>query len=155
VGVDANAGVLDAGRKNIEASVTKLNQKLASKGGLTAESAAEKTAQTMANLSFASSTDALADVDLIVEAIVENMDVKKKFYEALGKVAGASLQRSARRRLAFKRLTIENATRPEMHLRFKYVVPQDHAHGRGVGPARTLRGAALLQPRPAHVRSRV
>mmetsp|Transcript_22216 Transcript_22216/g.79199 ORF Transcript_22216/g.79199 Transcript_22216/m.79199 type:complete len:186 (-) Transcript_22216:606-1163(-) len=88
VGVDANAGVLEAGRKNIEASVTKLNAKLASKGTLTPEAAAEKTEKTMANLTFASSTDALADVDLIVEAIVENLAVKKTFYEALGKVAG-------------------------------------------------------------------
>jgi len=150
VGVDANAGVLEAGRKNIEASVTKLNAKLASKGTLTPEAAAEKTEKTMANLTFASSTDALADVDLIVEAIVENLAVKKTFYEALGKVAGA-MQRGGRRRRCLK-VAID---RPEVHLRLEYFLAQDHANGRGLGQARVVRGAPLLQPSTAHVRRRL
>lgn len=70
IGVD-KASVLETSRSSIEASLTKLAKK---HGG--------DVSATMGRLSFAES---LPDVDLIIEAIVENFDVKLKFYQELGR----------------------------------------------------------------------
>ncbi|KAJ8598442.1 hypothetical protein CTAYLR_006863 [Chrysophaeum taylorii] len=85
IGVDSNADVLAKGRANIEKSVSKLSEKLVKKGELSSEAAAARASETMSRLLFADSTAAVADADIVVEAIVENMDIKLKFYESLGK----------------------------------------------------------------------
>lgn len=42
----------------------------------------------MSKISFsASAEDAVKDTDLVIEAIVENLDVKKKLFSAIDKVA--------------------------------------------------------------------
>ena len=85
VGVDLNSEVLANGQKAIEASVAKLNSRKASKNpDFDAPAATE---ETLARLSYASSVDAVAQCDLIVEAIVEDAAVKEKFYADLGERA--------------------------------------------------------------------
>src|ERR1700704_5230402 len=55
------------------------------KGKVTAE--ARDT--TLGNLSGTTSVDALKDCDLIIEAIIENLEDKRKIYAALEQVVGA------------------------------------------------------------------
>ena len=82
VGVDLNSDVLANGRKAIETSVAKLNSRKASKNpDFDAPAATE---ETLARLSYASTVDAVAQCDLIVEAIVEDASIKQKFYADLG-----------------------------------------------------------------------
>ena len=82
VGVDLNAEVLANGQKAIETSVAKLNSRKASKNpDFDAPAATE---ETLARLSYASTVDAVAQCDLIVEAIVEDASIKQKFYADLG-----------------------------------------------------------------------
>jgi 3-hydroxybutyryl-CoA dehydrogenase len=56
-----------------------------SKGKVTAEARDA----TLANLSGATAVDALKDCDLIIEAIIENLEEKRKTYAALEQVVGA------------------------------------------------------------------
>ena len=80
VGVDLNSDVLANGQKAIEASVAKMNSRKASKNpDFDAPAATE---ETLARLSYASSVDAVAQCDLIVEAIVEDAAIKQTFYVA-------------------------------------------------------------------------
>ena len=85
VGVDLNSEVLANGQKAIEASVAKLNSRKASKNPEFDAPAA--TEETLARLSYASTVDAVAQCDLIVEAIVEDASIKQKFYADLGERA--------------------------------------------------------------------
>ena len=74
--------MLANGQKAIEASVAKLNSRKASKNpDFDAPAATE---ETLARLSYASTVDAVAQCDLIVEAIVEDASIKQKFYADLG-----------------------------------------------------------------------
>jgi 3-hydroxyacyl-CoA dehydrogenase len=68
---------LDSGRDRIQKSV----DKLVSKGKLTSSDAEAL----MGKIIFTTDRHALNDTDLIVEAIIENMDLKKKLYSDLGK----------------------------------------------------------------------
>lgn len=67
---------LDSGRDRIQKSVAKL----VSKEKLTSSDAEAL----MGKITFTTDRDALNDTDLIVEAIIENMDLKKKLYSDLG-----------------------------------------------------------------------
>src|SRR5437764_825874 len=72
--LDRGAGLM---RKNYEAS--------AAKGRLTGEQVEEAMGLLSPNLDF----NALADCDLIIEAVYENMDVKKEVFGRLDKIAKA------------------------------------------------------------------
>src|SRR5262247_2928462 len=50
---------------------------------------AEARDATMANLSGATTFEAMKDCDLIIEAIIENVEDKKQTYDALEKIVGA------------------------------------------------------------------
>lgn len=67
---------LDRGRKRIEKSVSTL----LSKGKLSEEDAT----RTLENIKFTTNVEDLADADLLVEAVIENMDLKKYLYKKLG-----------------------------------------------------------------------
>ena len=82
VGVDLNAEVLAKGRAAIETSVGKMNARAAKKDA--GFDAAAATAATLGRLSYADDVGALADCDLIMEAIVEDAGVKARFYADLG-----------------------------------------------------------------------
>ena len=67
---------LDKGKSRIQTSV----DKLVTKGKLTSSDA-----ETLMNkITFTTDRDALNDTDLIVEAIIENMELKKNLYSELG-----------------------------------------------------------------------
>ena len=75
---DAAAGAVDRARATIEKSLGKFVEK----GKLTAEDRDKA----VARIQPAPSIDALADVDYVVEAIIENVDVKKRLFEDLDRV---------------------------------------------------------------------
>lgn len=77
--------MLEAAQSNIQASVQKLVARRVKKGEIDQGEAEALATATMSRLSFEESTTAIRDVDLVVEAIVENMDVKLKFYDDLGR----------------------------------------------------------------------
>lgn len=82
IGVDASPKILESAKANMTASVKKLAERQVKKGLI--EESEPVVTKTMSRVSFAESTSALAEVDLVVEAIVEKMDVKLKFYQDLG-----------------------------------------------------------------------
>lgn len=73
--VDVNAEVLARAESSIKSNLDRSVEK----GKLTADSAA----QTMSRISFAPTTSKLSDVDLVIEAVVENMDVKHRVFREL------------------------------------------------------------------------
>ena len=75
VAVEMDQDAMDSGMARIEGSVAKL----AEKGRMTQEDADAA----IARITQASSIDALSDCDLVVEAIVENLDIKKKLFADL------------------------------------------------------------------------
>ncbi|GMF34466.1 unnamed protein product [Phytophthora lilii] len=90
VALDANPQGLESGMKRIEGSLGKLLGRSVKKGALTQQQADEQAAAALARITPTTDIQALADCDLVIEAIVENVDVKKEFYANLGKVAKPS-----------------------------------------------------------------
>lgn len=70
--------LLDMGKERINASI----QRSVSKGGLSQEES-EKILQ---RLSYTTNLQDLADVDLVIEAVTENMDLKKQLFRELDKI---------------------------------------------------------------------
>ncbi|CAB9501030.1 Fatty acid oxidation complex subunit alpha [Seminavis robusta] len=69
---------LDSGKARIEQSLAKL----VSKGKIAQENADSA----LHNITFTTDMHELADTDMIVEAVIEKMDLKKEIYTSLGKV---------------------------------------------------------------------
>jgi 3-hydroxybutyryl-CoA dehydrogenase len=76
---EAEQKAIDKGFGGIDKSLTKLTEKPADKGGITAE---QKTAA-LGRLKGTLNKQDLADCDLIVEAIIENVEIKKKTFAEL------------------------------------------------------------------------
>mmetsp|Transcript_31648 Transcript_31648/g.63943 ORF Transcript_31648/g.63943 Transcript_31648/m.63943 type:complete len:337 (-) Transcript_31648:277-1287(-) len=76
IAFESDQKFLDSGRDRIQKSV----DKLVSKEKLTSSQADAL----MGKITFTTDRDALNDTDLIVEAIIENMDLKKQLYSDLG-----------------------------------------------------------------------
>src|SRR5437763_8113715 len=76
--LEAEQKFLDKGFAGIEKSLAKLAEKPADKGGLK-----ESPAAIRARLNGTTRKEDLADCDLIIEAIIENLDEKRKMYGAL------------------------------------------------------------------------
>ncbi|MDR3749366.1 MAG: 3-hydroxybutyryl-CoA dehydrogenase [Acidobacteriota bacterium] len=71
---------LDKGFAGIEKSLSRLVERGPAKGGLTAE---QKT-EAQSRLKGTTNMQDLADCDIVVEAIIENVDLKRKIYGELG-----------------------------------------------------------------------
>lgn len=76
VAYETDASFLDRGRDRIQSSV----DKLVTKGKLEADDATAL----VNKITFTTDRDALNDVDLVVEAVIENLDLKKSLYSDLG-----------------------------------------------------------------------
>ncbi len=70
---------LDKGFAGIEKSLSRLVERGPEKGGLTAE----QKSQTQSRLKGTTKMQDLADCDIVIEAIIENVDEKRKTYEQL------------------------------------------------------------------------
>src|SRR5436309_5916940 len=70
---------LDKGFAGIEKSLAKFAERPPEKGGITAQQKDE----TRARLKGTTNKQELADCDIIVEAVIENLEEKKKMYSAL------------------------------------------------------------------------
>ncbi|RLN71912.1 hypothetical protein BBJ28_00022238 [Nothophytophthora sp. Chile5] len=90
VALDSNAKGLESGMKRIEGSLGKLLGRSVKKGALTQQQADEQAAATLARITPTTDLADLGDCDLVIEAIVENVEVKKEFYANLGRVAKPS-----------------------------------------------------------------
>ncbi len=65
----------------------KIAEQQVKKGKMSAADAAASLSKVQANLAPSSDLNAVKDCDVVVEAIVENLPIKKKFFTDLGKLA--------------------------------------------------------------------
>eukprot|EP00992_Anisonema_acinus_P015451 TRINITY_DN9756_c0_g1_i1.p1 TRINITY_DN9756_c0_g1~~TRINITY_DN9756_c0_g1_i1.p1 ORF type:complete len:310 (+),score=77.33 TRINITY_DN9756_c0_g1_i1:62-991(+) len=87
VAVDIDKAQLEKGISAINKSVQKLAEKDVQKGKLDKAAAEKFVAEVTGRISSGSDISAVAQCDLIVEAIVENLEIKKKFFAELGALA--------------------------------------------------------------------
>lgn len=73
IAVEAQAAALEAGKKRMDASLTKLLSKAVEKGKMTKEAAEAEKKAVEGRITYSLDLAALKDVDLVVEAIVENL----------------------------------------------------------------------------------
>ncbi len=87
VAMELDQGALDKGVARIEKSLAKLASKAVDKGKQTEEEAQAWVAEVRGRITPSTDPASLDDCDLVVEAIVENLDIKKKFFAGLGQSA--------------------------------------------------------------------
>jgi 3-hydroxyacyl-CoA dehydrogenase len=85
VALESQQAFLDAGLARIDKSLAKLAEKAVEKGK-TPEQAKADAAATRARITGTLSSKDLADCDLVIEAIVEDLGAKKKLFAELGKL---------------------------------------------------------------------
>ncbi|KAJ0409492.1 hypothetical protein P43SY_002382 [Pythium insidiosum] len=90
VALDMNQKGLDAGMKRIESSLSKIQARNVKKGSITEEQAQQAVQETLGRITPTTNTEDLADCDLVIEAIIENVDIKKDFYAKLGAIVKPS-----------------------------------------------------------------
>lgn len=85
---DMNEKALEKGVEAIRSSLTKITEREIKKGTLDQAAATKKVTETMARLTT-KTTDlslmAKSGCDIIIEAIIENTEIKRKYYENMGK----------------------------------------------------------------------
>jgi 3-hydroxyacyl-CoA dehydrogenase len=86
VAVETERRFLDAGLARIDKSLAKLAERAVKDGRATADQAQAKNAIVRGRISGSLERRDLADCDLVVEAIVEDLEVKKKLFAELGAV---------------------------------------------------------------------
>lgn len=84
--VEADQGALDRGMGRIQKSVAKLGEKAVEKGKATPEQAKAQADATLARLKGSLDRRDLADCDLVVEAIVENLEAKNALFAELATI---------------------------------------------------------------------
>ncbi len=89
IAVETQQEFLDKGLARIDKSVKKLSQKLVEKGKKTPEQGEAMVTDTLGRITGTLDKNALADCDLVIEAIVENLDVKKALFAELGGICEA------------------------------------------------------------------
>lgn len=86
VALETEQAFLDKGLARIEKSVKKLASKMVEKGKKSEAEAQEMVDGTLGRITGSLDKGNLADCDLVIEAIVENLDVKKALFTELGGV---------------------------------------------------------------------
>lgn len=87
--VETQQEFLDKGLGRIEKSVNKLAGKLVEKGKKTEEQAKEMITGTLGRITGSLDKKDLADCDLVIDAIVEDLDIKKALFAELGGICEA------------------------------------------------------------------
>jgi 3-hydroxyacyl-CoA dehydrogenase len=87
--IEAEQGALDKGLARIDKSLAKLASKKVEKGKMDQASADAWVAEVRGRISGSTNRSDLADCDLVVEAIVEDLDVKKELFADLGEICKA------------------------------------------------------------------
>lgn len=86
VAVESNQDAINAGRKRIEQSLSKMSSRKIQNGSLTAADADTFKENIYSRISYASEIDALSECDMVIEAITENPDIKFPFFEDLARI---------------------------------------------------------------------
>jgi 3-hydroxyacyl-CoA dehydrogenase len=86
VALESEQRFLDAGLARIDKSLAKLAEKAVEKGEVAPEAAKADAAAARARISGALQRSALADCDLVIEAIVEDLAKKKELFAELGRI---------------------------------------------------------------------
>jgi len=86
VALESDQGALDKGLGRIEKSLGKLAKKLVEKGKKSEEDATAGAKATFARITGTTDKQDLADCDLIVEAIIEDLPIKRELFAELGKI---------------------------------------------------------------------
>ncbi len=87
---ETDAKALQSGIQRIDASLSKIADKAVEKGKKTRQQADAEIDETKQRLDSTLELDALSDCDLVIEAIVENLDVKNTLFADLGRITKAS-----------------------------------------------------------------
>jgi len=82
--VEADQGALDKGLARIDKSLAKLAERQVAKGKLDEAQGKAFVTETRGRVTGSLSRRAVADCDLVIEAIVENLDAKKELFAELG-----------------------------------------------------------------------
>ena len=86
VALETEQGFLDKGLGRVDKSLAKLAAKNVEKGKMDQETADAWVAEVRGRITGSTNRQDVADCDLVVEAIVENLDVKKELFADLGKI---------------------------------------------------------------------
>lgn len=89
VALETQQGALDKGIARIEKSLAKLASKNVEKGRMNEDQAQAWAAEVRGRITPSLDKQHLSDCDLVVEAIVENLDVKKGLFSELGGICDA------------------------------------------------------------------
>ena len=86
VAVETEQRFLDGGMKRIEGSVQKIAAKAVKKGKMTEADAGAAASATLGRLTPTTDMSALASCDVVIEAVIEDIELKERLYGALGSV---------------------------------------------------------------------
>jgi len=90
VAIESEARFLDAGMARIESSVKKLSEKAVKKGKMSEADAAVHVATTLSRISPSLDRGSFAGCDIVVEAVIEDLALKKPLYEDIGRLVSDS-----------------------------------------------------------------
>ena len=86
IAVESSQDAIDIGRKRIDDSLSKIMSKKVRNGKLTASDADKQKDEISSRVSYASERDALANCDVVIEAITENPDIKLPLFKELARI---------------------------------------------------------------------
>eukprot|EP00667_Euglena_gracilis_P019930 EG_transcript_21457 len=90
VAVDIDPNMLSKGIKAVEDSLSKVAAKAVKDGKADKATAEKNAADVRSRITTSGDIGALSSCDLVIESIIEDLNIKKKFFADLGKVAGAN-----------------------------------------------------------------
>lgn len=86
VAVESNQAAVDRGIGMIKSSLDVIAKKAVTKEGVAEAVAKAQSEAVLARISTSTDKKALKDCDIVVEAIIENLEIKKAFYSELGAI---------------------------------------------------------------------
>ena len=86
IAVESSQDAIDIGRKRIDDSMSKMISRKVRNGKLTASDADKHKCESSSRISYASERGALANCDMVIEAITENPDIKLPLFKDLAQI---------------------------------------------------------------------